>query len=77
MLNWLRKLLEVSIPTFYDREGKEQPLQEGMEKLFAERDRLSKDRFMLIKVIQQLPHESHCAMPPCICAKKILTKPYN
>ena len=76
MFNWLRRLLHVPVPTFFDREGKEQPVRQGIEELFVERDKLVQDKFSLVRVIQKLPHESYCSAPPCICAKKILREPY-
>lgn len=77
MFNWLRKLLKVPELEYYDREGKKQPMHKAVESLFEERDKLVQEKYELVRVIQKLPHESFCAMPPCTCAKKILREPYN
>jgi hypothetical protein len=44
MFNWLRNLLEVPIPKFYGKDGKECPIQDGIDELFAERDKLLIER---------------------------------
>ncbi len=44
MLNWIRKRLSVPVPTFIGRNGEIQPLQEGIDELFKERDQALAER---------------------------------